>query len=65
MRGARNRNHAVVGAPMQDVVVHSTQRLAVADVQAIAAYLKTLPATRPTPSPTRPNRCASSNPART
>ena len=46
LRGARNRNHAVVGGAMQDVVVHSTQHLVDADLQAIAAYLKTLPASR-------------------
>ena len=46
LRTARNPQQAVVGAPMNDVVVHSTQYLSDADLQAIAAYLKTL-----TPSP--------------
>lgn len=51
LRGARNRSHAVVGGPMQDVVVHSTQSLSDGDLAAIAAYLKTLPASR-TPAST-------------
>jgi mono/diheme cytochrome c family protein len=42
LRTARNAAHAVVGAPMNDVVVHSTQQLHDEDLQAIAAYLKTL-----------------------
>jgi mono/diheme cytochrome c family protein len=42
LRTARNSQQAVVGAPMNDVVVHSTQFLNEADLQAIAAYLKTL-----------------------
>jgi mono/diheme cytochrome c family protein len=46
LRTARNPQQAVVGAPMNDVVVHSTQYLSDADLQAIAAYLKTL-----TPAP--------------
>jgi alcohol dehydrogenase (quinone), cytochrome c subunit len=46
LRSARNSQQAVVGAPMNDVVVHSTQYLSDADLQAIAAYLKTL-----TPTP--------------
>jgi len=46
LRTARNSQQAVIGAPMNDVVVHSTQYLSDADLQAIAAYLKTL-----TPSP--------------
>jgi alcohol dehydrogenase (quinone), cytochrome c subunit len=46
LRSARNSQQAVVGAPMNDVVVHSTQYLSDADLEAIAAYLKTL---RPTP----------------
>ncbi|SEG67445.1 Cytochrome c [Methylobacterium sp. 190mf] len=44
LRGGRNRGHAVVGGPMNDVVVHSTQHLDAADLQAIAIYLKTLAA---------------------
>jgi mono/diheme cytochrome c family protein len=46
LRTARNSQQAVVGAPMNDVVVHSTQYLNDADLRAIAAYLKTL-----TPAP--------------
>jgi mono/diheme cytochrome c family protein len=42
LRSARNPTQAVVGAPMSDVVVHSTQYLNDTDVNAIAAYLKTL-----------------------
>jgi alcohol dehydrogenase (quinone), cytochrome c subunit len=43
LRTARNAAQAVIGAPMNDVVVHSTQYLNDTDLQAIAAYLKTLP----------------------
>ncbi|HEY0333959.1 MAG TPA: cytochrome c [Stenotrophomonas sp.] len=43
LRTARNPQGAVVGQPMADVVVHSTQHLSEDDLQAIAAYLKTLP----------------------
>ncbi|HVJ38868.1 MAG TPA: cytochrome c [Stenotrophomonas sp.] len=42
---ARNPHAAVVGQPMSDVAVHSTQHLTDADLQAIARYLKALPAT--------------------
>jgi len=42
LRTARNATQAVIGAPMSEVVVHSTQNLNEADLQAIAAYLKTL-----------------------
>jgi alcohol dehydrogenase (quinone), cytochrome c subunit len=42
LRTARNSEQSVIGAPMSDVVVHSTQYLSEADLQAIAAYLKTL-----------------------
>jgi mono/diheme cytochrome c family protein len=42
LRSARNATQTVVGAPMSDVVVHSTQYLNDADLNAIAAYLKTL-----------------------
>ena len=42
LRSARNPTQAVVGAPMSDVVVHSTQHMNDADLAAIAAYLKTL-----------------------
>lgn len=44
LKTARNPHAAVVGQPMSDVVVHSTQHLADDDLQAIAAYLKSLPA---------------------
>jgi len=44
LRTAHNATHAVVGGPMNDVVVNSTQYLSDADLAAIAAYLKTLPA---------------------
>jgi mono/diheme cytochrome c family protein len=42
LRTARNPQQAVIGAPMNEVIVHSTQYLNDADLQAIAAYLKTL-----------------------
>jgi alcohol dehydrogenase (quinone), cytochrome c subunit len=42
LRTARNREQSVIGAPMSEVVVHSTQNLNERDLQAIAAYLKTL-----------------------
>jgi alcohol dehydrogenase (quinone), cytochrome c subunit len=42
LRTARNSEQSVIGGPMSDVVVHSTQNLTVADLQAMAAYLKTL-----------------------
>ena len=42
LRTARNSQQAVIGAPMSDVVVHSTQYMNDADLHAIAAYLKTL-----------------------
>ncbi|RAU39504.1 cytochrome c [Pseudomonas sp. RIT412] len=44
LRSARSDTHAVLGAAMGDVVEHSTQYLNDADLQAVAAYLKTLPA---------------------
>jgi len=44
LRGARNTRAAVVGAPMAEVVTHSMQNLREDDLQAIAAYLKTLSA---------------------
>ncbi|MBK5001079.1 cytochrome c [Pseudomonas sp. S31] len=44
LRSARSPTHAVLGGAMGDVVVHSTQHLGDDDLQAIAAYLKTLPA---------------------
>ena len=42
LRTARNPEQSVIGPPMNDVVVHSTQFLNDADLLAIAAYLKTL-----------------------
>jgi mono/diheme cytochrome c family protein len=57
LRTARNSQQTVIGAPMSDVVVHSTQYLNDADLRAIAAYLKTLP-----PSPGDPPKFAA-NPA--
>lgn len=45
LRSARNAHSAVVGAPMADVAVHSMQYMHDDDLHAIAAYLKTLPAT--------------------
>lgn len=44
LKSARNIHAAVIGATMGDVVVHSTQHLTDDDLEAIAAYLKTLPA---------------------
>jgi alcohol dehydrogenase (quinone), cytochrome c subunit len=44
LRTARNAQQAVIGTPMSDVVVHSTQYLTDEDLLAIAAYLKSLPA---------------------
>ena len=44
LRSARNTKSAVIGAPMADVVTHSMQNMTEADLQAMAAYLKTLPA---------------------
>ncbi|UPG96620.1 cytochrome c [Luteibacter aegosomatissinici] len=45
LKTARNAHSAVVGQPMADVAVHSTQHLNDADLHAIAAYLKSLPPT--------------------
>lgn len=42
LRGARNATSAVIGAPMGEVVVHSTQYFRDDDLAAVAAYLKTL-----------------------
>ena len=41
---ARNDHSAVIGNPMNDVVAHSTQLMTPGDQNAIAAYLKSLPA---------------------
>jgi mono/diheme cytochrome c family protein len=43
LKSARNTAHAIVGSAMRDVVVHSTQFMHDDDLNAIAAYLKTLP----------------------
>jgi len=42
LRSARSTTHAVLGGAMGDVVVHSTQHLNDTDLQAVAAYLKSL-----------------------
>ena len=44
LKGARNAHSAVVGGPMADVVSHSTQHMTDADLNAMAVYLKSLPA---------------------
>jgi mono/diheme cytochrome c family protein len=44
LKTGRNRNTAVVGGPMNDVVAHSTQHMTEADLHAMAVYLKSLPA---------------------
>lgn len=44
LKGARNAHSAVVGSPMADVVSHSTQHMTDADLNAMAVYLKSLPA---------------------
>ena len=41
---ARNSHSAVVGSPMADVILHSTQNMTPADLTAMAVYLKSLPA---------------------
>ena len=41
-RTARNSHTAVLGEPMQDVVVHSTSQMRDADLEAMALYLKSL-----------------------
>jgi alcohol dehydrogenase (quinone), cytochrome c subunit len=50
LKTARNTHHAVVGSPMNEVVDKSLQHMSDADLQAVAAYLKTLPATPDSPS---------------
>jgi len=44
LKTGRNKTTAVVGGPMNDVVAHSMQHMTDQDLHAIAAYLKTLPA---------------------
>jgi mono/diheme cytochrome c family protein len=50
LRSARNASHAVVGGAMNDAIMHSTQYLSDTDLNAIAAYLKTLAPTANSPS---------------
>jgi mono/diheme cytochrome c family protein len=42
LKGARNIHAAVIGQPMSDVVVHSTQHLTDDDLESVASYLKML-----------------------
>ena len=58
LRTGRNRDHAVIGTPMSDVVYHSTQDMTEDDLRAIAAYLKTL-------TPARGNRATYAEDRRT
>jgi mono/diheme cytochrome c family protein len=44
LKTGRNKTTAVVGGPMNDVVAHSMQHMTDQDLHAIAAYLKSLPA---------------------
>lgn len=44
LSASRNAHFGVVGAPMNEVVTHSLQKLNQSDLKAIASYLKTLPA---------------------
>jgi mono/diheme cytochrome c family protein len=55
LRSARNDSQAVVGSAMNEAIVHSTQYLSDADLDAIAAYLKTLPPTAHSPSSFQPD----------
>jgi mono/diheme cytochrome c family protein len=50
LKNGHNLSHAVIGGAMSDVVVHSTQYLRDEDLDAMAAYLKSLPPTRNDPS---------------
>jgi alcohol dehydrogenase (quinone), cytochrome c subunit len=50
LKNGHNRSHAVIGSAMSDVVVHSTQYLRDEDLDAMAAYLKSLPPARNDPS---------------
>ena len=43
LKTGRNSHSGVLGEPMQDVVLHSTQNMTDADLSAMAGYLKTLP----------------------
>jgi mono/diheme cytochrome c family protein len=46
LKNGHNLSHAVIGGAMSDVVVHSTQYLRDEDLDATAAYLKSLPPAR-------------------
>jgi mono/diheme cytochrome c family protein len=46
LRTGRNAHSAVMGAPMNDVVLHSTQNMTDTDLHAMAAYIKSLPPAR-------------------
>jgi len=46
LRNGHSVSHAVIGSAMSDVVVHSTQYLRDDDLDAMAAYLKSLPPAR-------------------
>lgn len=50
LQTGRNVHSTVVGTPMADVVVHSTQMLTEDDLRAMAVYLKQLPASGHDPS---------------
>ncbi|MDM0066951.1 cytochrome c [Variovorax sp. J31P207] len=50
LRSARNMSRAVVGGAMNEAVVHSTQHLSEDDLNAIAAFLKTLSPSAHSPS---------------
>jgi len=44
LKTGRNAHSGVLGEPMQDVVAHSTQNMTDADLNAMAVYIKSLPA---------------------
>jgi mono/diheme cytochrome c family protein len=50
LKNGHNLSHAVIGSAMSDVIVHSTQYLRDEDLDALAAYLKSLPPARNDPS---------------
>lgn len=45
LKTGRNAHSGVLGEPMQDVVLHSTQNMTDEDLSAMAAYIKSLPET--------------------
>ncbi|SEL39639.1 Cytochrome c, mono-and diheme variants [Roseateles sp. YR242] len=55
LKTARNTHAAVVGTPMHEVVTQSTQHMTDEDLRAIAAYLKTLPASSSAVAKFEPN----------